>query len=618
MTADLKAKLRLVREAAETAAQPYLNDAALVVAVVGVIGEARDVPHQPSEDSKLPVEALGAVNAFLETGTLDGVVQPERYWVLIAEALAAVAISGAPTAARVAASRERLGESPAWVHDVWMDACRRRLGELAATELEAWLDELGRMPDIQREDKPRPRAVVVLRTSPSWAVSDSLQLWTEDPVAFDAIGSWPPLNLLYHYNLARWLQAIDRWSDPRLVQGALFAAGARETDDEFIGLIRDARPCFLDDGTPTDACAAVVLCESAVQHAQRELNSKTENGKARTLEYFQKVVQTILRRPDGKTLALALASKTADEAFLTDNSNRVPSPVPALAWEAIAPALIGGAFSVAYQRKAQEQRRKRAPEESGAVRRALPALLVALRTLGDRRGDDVEALVGWLADAMSSPVDWADRGIVNYLLTIIVDILALAPEPTARARKMFASKERDRRRSESSRRYVVHHGELPSLLLLVALATLVLRGRNAQSADDLAFVRDRALRLALTHAAPTEPVVRAREVAALAVAVGVEIFGAADSRTEELARPIDNEREVLGHLLHRLRQVGKVDDVDALVRTLRRNPGDLITVAEEWAAATAIPFDGDIAKATRNALRPSDTTDLKLQQEVLE
>lgn len=604
MITEGDARLVEVRKEAELAAHPLLAQATTIAMLATILGEEEGA-QDPEQVDKLPSGLAEAARAFIETRGLENIVQPGPYWVVIAEALALQTISGTASGARVANQRRCLGESPAWVYDVWIDACRRLLAALDAPQRSAWLDELGRMPAIEREGENATRAVVVLRASAAWSVADSFQLWTEDPVAFRAVASWTPLNLLHRYDAFLWLGAVDKWPDMRLVHGALFSAGARETEHEFIGFFRIARPCFAGDGSPTDACAGVILCESAIQHAQRGFDNTSEGGKAQTLNFLHRVAHAVLQRADGTTLLLALAAKAADAALLTDNTHRIPSPVPALAWAAFSASLIGAAVPVAAQRLAHETRLRRAPDEHGAVRRTLPALIVALRTLGERRGPDGAALLAWLETALRSPTEWTSKATMNYLLEVIVDVLLLAERPIESCREMFVAMEPVRRRWEFSKHYLEHHGELPSLLLLVAFTNLVLRGCSPQPERDLAFARDRALRLALTNATSGEPALRAREVVALTLTAACSMFGAADPRTETLARPFAQDREVLGHLLHRLAQSDDPSAIERLMLNLGRTPDEVVANATEWAEATGHPFDRVVAEVTTAALRRS-------------
>lgn len=544
------------------------------------------------QSPRLPLAVLDAVQSFVDSGDVNGTSEPDPHWHLIAQALAIVAATGPPDAARLVACSKRLDDALPWAIDVWLDACALRIASLDVSTRAEWTAALGASPSIISQGPSSSYSVTVSRIPGRWEVADALELWSEQPVAFHEIATWPPSNVLYRLDRDLWFAEIDRWTDPRLVQAALFYLASKRQQEELLQFLGSARPCFALDGQLVPSSSAIVLCDAALRLAE---DLHASDGPEGASSFLARFVRTLLDRSDGTPLALALASRVFDLAILSARTFRPSRPVAQLAWDALLAAFVEKPVSVEEHRKLYILRSTPGSGRRESVRCELPALLVARATSTRLGGTAAAPLSEWLKDALTRKEEWARADLVNVYFHEIAKIWELSPDPCSSCRAAFEGLERQRRRAEFGHSLLEHYFEVPSLLLLLALCSLVQQGHGADPEGDLTYVCERATRIERTATGFDNPLFPALEVVSSAACVAVARFGPQDPRTLSLVRNIAAQREAVGYLFCKLVRILDAASTLALLSTVGVTPQTLTEDTSQWSSATQLPSDKTLA-----------------------
>jgi hypothetical protein len=543
-----------IRQDAELAAARLFADGSISpgVALLLALGEeyaelvARAVPS-------IPRDLLQGVETFLRLGTLEETQNTDAVWVCVTDALAAIVTTGAPDADRLAAQGRRLEGAPAWVLARWDEECTARILALDGPDREAWLKACEMAPDHSQEPSKETAMVSVTRHHAAWKIEDPFQLWDEDAVAASRLAEHAPVRILRHADQARWFRAIDHWQDPRLVQGALVIQELRENPSTVVDLLRVASPCFDERGAPTGCSSAIVLCKITIDCAEEFLRAganapPTGTAVAPQLEAF---TGALLNRPDGVRLGAALLTWLFDNVVLRPGSSGTAGEARCMVLDELSRALSSRRIPVDRYRTFATERRSLGATRILLWQRELPALLACSRTLEEASREARDAQRAWLREVFLVSGEWSQVKVDTLIREFVAGFLCDA-DPAAACKTLFEELEPQRRRGEFGRsRYLDqgHEDALPGLLLLASLVWLVENDHSSDPVLHLAYVRDRALRIALTDASSGSHKVRPWDVIVRALTAASTKFGIADAKTIDLVSPIAHERRVLGPLL---------------------------------------------------------------------
>lgn len=584
------------RARAERMASALLEAESEVAAVASLLYPASVLWAAGGPDSARDPELTAAVHHFARLGTVPSTPHQTAVWVVIARAIAWRLASDSPSAVRVLAEVSRLESGPWWVRDVCRDELVTRIRALEHEQRRSWLDELGREPQRDEGSGISQAPISTRPTRADWRVQDVLQLWTDEVVAMDEPAVHVCADVLYRLDEVQWFRAVDRWSDPRLVQSVLFRLSQCGSCETLLSLLETARPCFFADGSFTSAAGAVVLCDALRSRTERMIAQTGDSEQRDSAQLLvQRFASIVLRRPDGAPLGLALAAHCG--VLKTARRPQAPELAAALIFDALIGELTVRRIEVKDQREFLKLRRNSTRQRAEPVRRELPALMVALKTVAPEVADAQESLIAWLRDALIMADGWASTP--DDLVREIASTLTKLDDPVRQCRSLFESLESQRIIAEFRDPYRALDVCVPSMIVLSVLTTLVGNQVSAAPESELAYVLDRAMRIHLTvlpHRGSSS--IRASEVAGAALAVGCLLFGLEDARALRLVLPASHERPILASLLNRLAGAGTAHDVlHAFVRRLGLAPHDLVAGAKIWSDATGDQFDDAVAKS---------------------
>jgi hypothetical protein len=544
----------------------------------------------------LPEVLERAIDRFRFEGVVAS-VDAAAVWFVLVDALVLLAMTGTPDAAQVEDAGRRLRRGPQWAMTRWEHQCAAAVRDMDESRRAAWLSAFEAEPVLSVPPEGTDAAVTIIRSSLAWKLEDPFQLWDDD-IAVPALDllALGPNRVLLAYDPVRWFDAIDRWSDPRLVHAALFISGARESRETLLLFLRRAAPCFDTSGDPSGRAAAIVLCDFASRLAV-DLVQRADGatkGDEQASAFIVSFAQRLLERVDGQRLAAALSAWIARDSLLLQGNAQGRRDVRLRLLEGLSSECVKAKLAVSdYMKFATERANRRVV--GGRVRwDALPAFLAAMHG-SDLSQECVRNSLGdWLCAVLSAPEEWMWPQ-PNMLVEELLALLREGPEATARCQRLCEELEGERRRAE----FVGTGGKdyrTASLVLLAAMARLVSLGLAADDEAALTFVRDRALRVAFTEVSAVPGAVSALDVASLAVAIGVGRFGMADARAKRLAAPLTCQARALTPLLERL-----PDEPDQPVRRelLRAFGLDLDGVwrsAVQLSEATGRPLDVQVAE----------------------
>jgi hypothetical protein len=597
-----------VRQDAEAAASRLFADSSISpgVALLLALGEeysklvARAVPS-------IPRELVQGIEAFLRWQTLEETQNSDAVWVCLTDALATIVTTGAPDADRLAAEGRRLERAPVWALARWDERCAAKILALDEPDREGWLKACETAPAAPDHDQQPSEETVAVSVTPyraAWRIEDRFQIWDENVVAASWLAEHAPLRILRHADPARWFRAIDRWEDPRLVQGALSSQGLREAPSTVVDLLRVASPAFDDRGTPTGRSAALVLCQIAIGCAEELLrvgaNAATRSGVVAPL--LDAFIGALLDRSDGVRLGTALLTWLFDAVVLRQRSKADTSTAGEarrMLLDKLSLSLSRRRFPVEQYRAFAAERRALSTKRVSLWQRELPALLACSRTLEGTSQEDRDVQRAWLRALLLVSREWSHAKADTLTRELVAGCLD-GDAPAALCKELFEELEPKRRRAEFVRSRYLAEGQndaLPSLILLASLVWMVENDRSNDPSNDLVYVRDRALRIALTDAWTGSSELRPRDVIVRAIVVAIEKFGVADMKTIDLVSPMAHELHVLGPVLIHISDGLGSAARDRLLMALGGTFDDMRRTAVEWAHVTGMLEDVALAKA---------------------
>jgi hypothetical protein len=359
-------------------------------------------------------DLVQGIESFLRRGTLEETQNADAVWVCLTDALAAIVTAGTPDATRLKIERNRLDLAPNWARARWYEVCATRILELDETDREAWLNACEAAPDRDQQSTIEPAVVSVARLRAVWKIEDLFRLWDEDACTAFRLAEYAPLRILRCADQLRWFCAIDRWQDPRLVQGALFCQELSADPSTVVDLLGVAYPCFDCLGVPTGNSAAIVLCKIMLDCVQKALKSRVNEASSKTevATLLARLTAALLNRPDGARLGAALMTWLFDKVVLRRVSADPAGDSQRMVLEELSRALACHRIPVDQYRKfASERRVLSATRTASLWQRDLPALLACSRTLGGDSEDVRDAQRKWLRDLLLVSREWSQTNV---------------------------------------------------------------------------------------------------------------------------------------------------------------------------------------------------------------
>lgn len=571
------------RAEAEAAAASLMSSGALVPSLAILMDLGPDyvdvlaVVQQPP----MPAPLRETLRSFLSFGHLDGCADPDPTWSLVVDALVLKLVSAEPSPAVIHQMQAKLRTAPYWILDAWRDRCAERIGSMEAAKRLLWIVALGLEPKVQPADPKPTGAVTVRRAAAAWTVESPFELWDQSPSALDG-GWYAPLQILARLDPNAWFLALDSWRDARLVDTAFFFGGLRKSADRILVGLQAAQLRPADDLS----VSAVLLCEEAVDAAEELIKAGEGSNVDVAREFLGKFSQALFARSDGPRIGAAHAARLLGFQLLNRKQEGAPKHATALALDEVLRHLRLAEVRTGAQKTYWAERKRLTSRVF--IRHELLALFVARRSFAaSHSADDLKDLMGWLRDALRATGDWENREALDDYREELVALVRMSSDPLQTCKALFEELETDRRQLERGRREGTP-SLVPSLLLLIAFVELLHSHEGPDWLEQIAYVRDRAIRAALVFAEEGQPVLRSREVIAMTLYLVCERVGCTDPRTLEFVAPVLDDVEVLAHLFARFRK-GEID-IQMFVRAMGLDATTLVAVARERGKSLGTPF----------------------------
>jgi hypothetical protein len=556
---------------------------------------------------------------------------PLATWWTITSALAELACASAvPSLPAIVNAWGRLERCPAWAASLFEDSCVDVLSRKGPAELESWLAALGASPVVTGPAPRPPAAVSVYRPEREWSLRDPLELWRDDGAATSALVAMAghvPINLLRRLESPRWFRSVDGWTDARLVVGALHGDHVLHDREALLAWLALAEPAFDPEGKATGRTAALVLTEFVVEHAQAlcaefaPAGYRTDDEAARLgaaldalrgtelPNFFAEAWRIVLGRQDGLVIAAAFHAHLCDVRPFR-GLRRAIEIIPiarktlarALAKHGATPRVLQGLWTTRKRAREAGSYPARAGHASGVC--ALRSAVEVLEEGGPRTADLTDLAV----EIIRAPdPDWtslAKSGELDELLTRVVAVLGGIETSLARCERLYEELAPQRRRGEFGRTYYENDTDLPSVLALVLLCSLIADERIDRVAARAALRRvlPWATRLFLTCQPAWSPTLEPSQalILALVIAARVEPMLLREALPPVLADPPLAARAVAA-LLGAL----PIHDVRSILATIGDSIDLIAGRASEWALAR--PDDQGAADALAEAAASAHT-----------
>ncbi len=550
---------------------------------------------------------------------------PATWWT-ITSALAERACSSAAAALpALIGAWGHLERCPGWAASLFENVCVDALSSKTPAELEAWLAALGTSPVLTGPAPRRAGAVSVYRPEREWTLADPFELWRDDggsTIALAAMAGHVPINLLRRLDAQRWFRSVDRWTDARLVVGALHGDHVLHDRAALLRWLELAEPSFDPEERPTGRTAALVLTEFIVEHAQAicaefaPAGYRTDDETARLgaaldalreselPNFFADAWKIVLGRTDGLVIAAAFHAHLCDVG--PPRGLRRAIDVIPIARKSLARALAKHGVQPGVLQR-QWATRKRAREAGSYPARAghasgVCALRSAVEVL-EEGGPGTADLTDLAVEIIRAPDrDWASppkSGELDELLTRVVAALGGIETSLARYERLYEELEPQRRRGEFGRTYYESDTDLPSVLTLGLLCGLLADERIDRIAAraSLRRVLRWAMRLFLTCQPSWSPTLDPSRalIIALVVAARVEPVLLREALPPVLADPPVAARAVVALL-----GVLSLDELRNVLATIGDSVELIAERASEWALAR--PDDQGAADALADAV----------------
>ena len=553
----------------------------------------------------LPPGLVADAVAFGQNGWIEQAGHADASWVVISEALALIAISRDPDASELAVTGRRLEDAPWWVSERWDERCAARVVELGEVRRCLWVRALRGTPI--RDVEVRPSSPVrVVRHEPPWVLQNPLQLWHEQPVTAQALQMFAPFRILRLIE-PEWLRLIDEWLDPRFVQGAMYQAEIRQSAARIVRLLGVSGACFDDLGTPTGRSAAIILCEAALAMLEVRLQKMPEQREEATRDACA-FAAALVERSDGPFLAVGLNTWLVGRTLLRKSPSVSTTEASRLVLGAVSDCLKKRGVKTADHRRFAAVRAAAPVNPCPPWQRELPALLASARAVASTDEEHVRDFRQWLRIVLSTPSEWFWTDAFVIVAEGLGIALARENDPASVCRQLFEELEPQRRRGEFARTRSELPRTLPSLVLLYVLADLVKEGHVREPEAALAYVVDRARRIALTYPMTLELHVKPLAIVATGIGVACSQFGATDERTVRLLRSVSGDVRALGTVIAHMGFLGR-DRRAEMLAAVQMPFETLCRGVEEISGATGSPVDSGLLSALRE-LEASDALDV--------
>lgn len=584
------------RAEAEAAAAGLVASGALVPSLAILIDLGPDyvdvlaVVQQPP----MPAPLRENLRSFLSWGHLDSCADSDPAWSLVVDALVLMVASAEPSPAVIHKLQAKLRTAPYWTLDAWRDRCAERIRSMEPGKRSAWIVALGLEPTFEPADARAKAPVTVRRAAAAWTVESPFELWDQSPSALDG-GWYAPLQILARLDPNAWFLALDSWRDARLVDTAFFFGGLRKSADRILVGLQAARLRPAGDLS----VSAVLLCEEAVD-ATEELIKVGEGSNVDSARGFlDKFSYALLSRSDGPRVGAAHAARLLGFQLLNRKQEGASKHATALALDEVLRHLRLAEVRTGAQKKYWAERKRLTSRVF--VRHELLALFVARRSLDESNStDDLKDLMEWLRHALRLSDEWENREALDDYREELVAFLRMSSDPLQTCKALFEELETDRRRLERARGQGGGPSPVPGFLLLIAFVELLHAHEGPDWLDQIAYVRDRAIRAALVFAEEGQPVLRSREVIAMTLYLVCERFGCTDPRTLKFVAPVVDDVEVLAHLFARFRKKGI--DIQMFLRGMGLDAATLVATAQQRGESLGGPFAELAAETIARAL----------------